>query len=211
MQYGGIFQNVLNIDRTPTPDTGFTSITPKLDGVDLSFQIANSAIGLPSAPFNATPTGTAATGRVLVANNSSGSVLRWSNLPGTASAGSGIKGIITSNFVSTTIQGGGNATYSPDTGLTFDSTTVPDTSKVYILSFANVGTLLLEFNGADVQFANNQWNIHPVDIELASGTTGVSTDFNSEHSIQRRCYECRCISRSYRFQRCWCYFRSNYR
>ena len=132
--------------------------------------------GLTPVPFNVGPGDAGGTGRLLVSSNNAGTILKWSNLPGVASAGSGIRGIRTSDFVSTTVQGGGNATWSPTGGLTFDSPTVPDVTKVYQLSFSNVGSLLFDFNGADVQFANNQWNIHPVDAQLDPSSTGFLPD-----------------------------------
>ena len=81
------------------------------------------------------PTGSAGNGLFLTTNNNAGTQLRFTALPDTGTGGSALKGILTSEFVATSITGGGNATWTESAGLQFTSTTTPVANTRYILRF----------------------------------------------------------------------------
>ena len=161
-------------NRLPATDVGNGNVDNTefgyLEGVTSSIQtqLDGKAGSVPEIYQNA-PTGTTGNGLFLTTNNNAGTQLRFTALPDTGTGGSALKGILTSEFVATSITGGGNATWTESAGLQFTSTTAPVANTRYILRFDVVGAVLFEFNANDVQFANSQWQIHRADVVIISG------------------------------------------
>ena len=161
-------------NRLPATDIGNGNVDNTefgyLEGVTSSIQtqLDGKAGSVPEIYQN-TPTGSAGNGLFLTTNNSAGTQLRFTALPDTGTGGSALKGILTSEFVATSITGGGNATWTESAGLQFTSTTTPVANTRYILRFDVSGAVLFEFNANDVQFANSQWQIHRADVVIISG------------------------------------------
>ena len=161
-------------NRLPAPDIGNGNVDNTefgyLEGVTSSIQtqLDGKAGSVPEIYQN-TPTGATGTGLFLTTNNNAGTQLRFTALPDTGTGGSALKGILTSEFVATSITGGGNATWTESAGLQFTSTTTPVANTRYILRFDVSGAVLFEFNANDVQFANSQWQIHRADVVIVSG------------------------------------------
>ena len=187
-------QDVINAsNRLPTVNIGTGAINNSelntLNGIDVSQTIQaqlDSKAGTVFEGFQNAPTGDPSVGRVLKARVSDGTELEWADdLSGAGSGGSALKGIITSTFTITSIVGGGNATWTDANGLSFTSTTTPDDTKVYRFNFSHTGSTVFEFNGADVQFVNSIWTIHPIDITFTTGnkpSNGANLAFNSVQS-----------------------------
>ena len=163
-------------NRLPTVNIGTGAINNSelntLNGINTNETIQeqlNGKAGTVPEIYQNVPTGTTGNGLFLTTNNNAGTQLRFTALPDTGTGGSALKGILTSEFVATSITGGGNATWTESAGLQFTSTTTPVANTRYILRFDVSGPVLFEFNANDVQFANSQWQIHRADVVIVSG------------------------------------------